>query len=162
MSIKKVFHFRPSEITVACVANLALMGHALSLKVTSGKLFWCSFCLHMGIEVQKSALPTLFHFARVMSASQSHVYCNTYLITSPPGPVFGRYLNWAKPVHSDQENSKLWNQTDSIVHRKPQIAKNGSQFSRPVSHQNVDSEERHGHCPDKNIGDSKRSWVEQS
>ena len=30
-------------------------------------------CLHMGIEVQRSALPTLFHFDRVRAASQPHV-----------------------------------------------------------------------------------------
>ena len=46
----------------------------LPLKAKSGKLFWCSFCLHMGIEVQKSALPTLFNIARVRAASQPHVY----------------------------------------------------------------------------------------
>ena len=30
----------------------------------------------MGIEVQKSALPTLFNFARVRAASQPHVIKN--------------------------------------------------------------------------------------
>ena len=42
-------------------------------KPRSGKLFWCSFCLQMGIEVQKSALLTLFHFAGARATPQPHV-----------------------------------------------------------------------------------------
>ena len=49
----------------------------LCLKTKSGKLFWWSFCLHIGIEVQKSAPPTLFHFARVRAGSQPHVVVRT-------------------------------------------------------------------------------------
>ena len=37
----------------------------------------------MGIEVQKSALPTLFHFARVRAASQPHVWYLCKIIEKP-------------------------------------------------------------------------------
>ena len=59
---------------LACVANLALMIHMgrarqlLSLKAKSGNYLRCSFCFYMCIEAQKTALTTLFHFARVRAA----------------------------------------------------------------------------------------------
>ena len=37
------------------------------------KTFLLLICLHMGIEVQKSAIPTLINFSRVRAASQPHV-----------------------------------------------------------------------------------------
>ena len=59
MSIRKVFHFWPSEIAASVCEKFSLDGP-----------YWD---LHMGIVVQKSALPTLFNFARVRAASQPHV-----------------------------------------------------------------------------------------
>ena len=60
-------------------ANVALMGRfgiaclLVSLKSNDRICFWCRFCICMGKESQKSALPTLFHFARVRSVSQPHM-----------------------------------------------------------------------------------------
>ena len=45
----------------------------VSLKSNDRICFWCQFCICMGKESQKSALPTLFHFARVRAALQPHV-----------------------------------------------------------------------------------------
>ena len=59
LSIKKVFHFWPSEIATSVRGRYGPSRldwphmHASyypSLKAKSGKLFWCSFWLHIGIE----------------------------------------------------------------------------------------------------------------
>ena len=42
------------------------------LKSNDETFFWCSFCLHVFQEFQKSALPTLFHFVRIRAPS-SHM-----------------------------------------------------------------------------------------
>ena len=79
MSIKKVFHFWPSEMaaSVHCQYDPSRLDWQHMLAAISNgqkrKFFKISFCPQMGIEVQKSALQTLFHFARVRVASQPHV-----------------------------------------------------------------------------------------
>ena len=76
MSIKKVFHFWPSEIAASVHGRYGLsrLDWPHMLAATSEgqikKTFCCSVCRHMGIEVQKIAIPTLFYFARVRAAAQ--------------------------------------------------------------------------------------------
>ena len=86
MSIKIFFHFcpfkigasvhgrdRPSRLDWPCRLAAITEGQKLNC-------FLCSFCLQMPIKVQKSALPTLFNFARVRAASQPHVLAKAELM----------------------------------------------------------------------------------
>ena len=79
MSIKKVFHFWPSQIVASMHGQYGpsrLDWPHMLAAISEGQkweTFLVLFCPYMGIEVQKSALPTLFHFARVWAASQPHV-----------------------------------------------------------------------------------------
>ena len=62
--------------SMADLANRARIGGAhqlVVLKPNDEIFFWCSFCLHIFKEFQKSALSTLFHFVGVRAAYQPHV-----------------------------------------------------------------------------------------
>ena len=80
MSIKKVFHFWPSKIAASMHGRYGpsrLDWPHMLAAITEGQK-WKTFLMLIlsshGIEVQKSALPTLFNFARVRAASQPHVF----------------------------------------------------------------------------------------
>ena len=76
-----------TQVTKACArtcgwqAALTLtkwnkVGRACQLVVLKSNdeiFFLCSLCIHMFKEFQKSALPTFFHFLRVMVAIQPHI-----------------------------------------------------------------------------------------
>ena len=82
MGIKKQFHFCPSEIAASLHGQSSLDGpvRPCTLAAISEGQKWKTFLMLIlsshGIEVQKSALPTLFNFDRVRAASQPHVYRN--------------------------------------------------------------------------------------
>ena len=72
------------------MANPALLGYlgrvaSCYLREKSEKRIWCSFCL------QKITLPTLFNFARVRAAHQSHVLY--YVIAMLPSFTYSYYKN---------------------------------------------------------------------
>ena len=79
MSIKKVFYFWPSEIPARVHGRYGpsrLDWPHMLAAISEGqkwKTFLILILFHMGIEVQKSALPTLFNFAKVKEASKPHV-----------------------------------------------------------------------------------------
>ena len=85
-----------TKYKLACTADAAnqgWMGHAsllVVLKTNDEIFFWCSFCIHMGKEFQKSALPSLFHFVRVRASLQLHVYCNN---VKPLKPITANYAD---------------------------------------------------------------------
>ena len=104
MSIKKVFHLLPSEIAANVHGQYGTSRldwpHKLAAisECQKWKTFLMLILLHMDIEVQKSALPTLFDFARVRAASQPVAHLLTYLTFAPNllpvGMIFGRTIHF--------------------------------------------------------------------
>ena len=77
---KKDFIIGLQNYKLACMADPANQGwigrklYLVVLKSNDEIFFWCSLCIYMGKEFQKSALPTLFHFVWVSAALQPHVF----------------------------------------------------------------------------------------
>ena len=93
MSIKKVFHFWPSEIAASMCGQSSHDGpyRLCTLAAFSTGKKWKTFLMLIlssrGHGLQKSALPTLFHFVRVSAALQPHVTKRQQLFKS----VFSRF-----------------------------------------------------------------------
>ena len=85
---KKFFIIGLQRYKIASMADLAHQGWIslacwlVVLKSNYEICFWCWFCIHIGKEFQKSALPTLFHFVRVRAALQPHVISKSLTVLS--------------------------------------------------------------------------------
>ena len=56
-----------------------------------------------------------------------------HLVARPPGPVLGRDLDRTEPVDRDEQDCKLWHETDGVVDWQPEIAEDGTKLGRPVT-----------------------------
>ena len=77
---KTIFIISHQSYQLGSMAYLAIWGwigranQLVTLKANYENCFWCQFYIHICQDFQKSALPTLFKYARVRAAHQSHVW----------------------------------------------------------------------------------------
>ena len=80
MMFKNKFHHWTSELPAKWHSQFILDRSNLQhwpagiFKVNGENHFWCLFCLHMNIEIQKIALLNLFHFTWVSAAYQLYMF----------------------------------------------------------------------------------------